>query len=324
MLRDTTVRIVDFCARHGRAVVLAGLLLAVVSALYDARHFSITTDTDALIAQDVAWHQRQIEFFKTFPQAGILTVVKAPTPELATLATGELALRLAQNTELFRSVTRPDSGEFFERNGLLFQPLAEIEKSTAGLTQAGPLISTLARDTSLRGVMRALSLVTSGVPEQISLDQLAWPLTLAGNTLTDVLSDRPARFSWQELLQGRAPDTAQLRHFIEIEPVLDFAALEPGRKASDAIRRAAADLKLDEKYGAQVALTGRVPMNDDQFSVIQASALRDTLIALLGVLSSSGSRCARGGSSPPVFFSLIVGLAVDRRARPRAGRRRST
>ena len=85
-------------------------------------------------------------------------------------------------------------------------------------------------------------------------------------------------------MQGRAPDTAQLRHFIEIEPVLDFAALEPGRKASDAIRRAAADLKLDEKYGAQVALTGRVPMNDDQFSVIQSSALRDTLIAIAGVL----------------------------------------
>jgi uncharacterized protein len=33
-----------------------------------------------------------------------------------------------------------------------------------------------------------------------------------------------------------------------------------------------------------VDLTGQVPMNDDQFSVIRQSAVRDTLTALFGVL----------------------------------------
>jgi len=83
--------------------------------------------------------------------------------------------------------------------------------------------------------------------EQVSLDQLVWPLTLAGTTLTDVLADRPATFSWQELVQGRPASNAQLRHFIEIQPVLDFSALEPGRKSTNAIRSAAIDLSLGER-----------------------------------------------------------------------------
>src|SRR5258708_37982410 len=76
----------------------------------------------------------------------------------------------------------------------------------------------------------------------------------------------------------------QLRHFIEVQPILDFAAMQPGRKATDGIQRSAADLKLGEKVGAKVELTGPGPRNDDQFSVIRQSALRDTLTALLGAL----------------------------------------
>src|SRR5260370_36719129 len=76
----------------------------------------------------------------------------------------------------------------------------------------------------------------------------------------------------------------QLRHFIEVAPILDFGALQPGRKATDGIQRSAADLKLGERFGAKVELTGPVPMKDDQFSVIRQSALRDTLTALFGSL----------------------------------------
>jgi hypothetical protein len=152
--------------------------------------------------------------------------VRAPTPEFSEQATNALAQELVKHRDLFPAVKQPDSGEFFERNGLLFQPLPDVEKSTAGLVQAQPLIRILAGDPSLRAVMRALSLVASGVQsEQVGLDQLVWPLTLAGNTLADVLSDRPGTFSWQELVDGHPVSNAQLRHFLEIQPVVDFSAL---------------------------------------------------------------------------------------------------
>ena len=64
----------------------------------------------------------------------------------------------------------------------------------------------------------------------------------------------------------------ELRRFIEIEPVLDFSALEPGRAASDAVMQTARELRLDYDYQARVRLTGLVPMNDDQFATIRESA----------------------------------------------------
>ena len=145
---------------------------------------------------------------------------------------------------------------------------------------------------------------------RIKLNQLAWPLTLTDRTLSDVLAGKPATFSWQELLQGRPLPADQLRHFIEVQPALDFAALQPGLQASQGIRRAASDLDLQGKFGATVELTGQVPMNDDQFSVIRHSAWRDTLTALLGVLIILWLALRSWKIIAAVFFSLMVGLAV--------------
>src|ERR1700733_13324883 len=133
---------------------------------------------------------------------------------------------------------------------------------------------------------------------------------MAERTLSDVLAGKPSTFSWQELAQGAPSPAMRLHHFIEVEPILDFEALQPGAKATDAIRRAAADLKLSEQFGATVALTGTVPLNDDQFSVIRQSALGDTLSALLGALVILWLALRSWKIVGTVFFSLIVGLAV--------------
>jgi uncharacterized protein len=71
-----------------------------------------------------------------------------------------------------------------------------------------------------------------------------------------------------------------------------------------------ADLKLGDRYGAKVALTGPVPMNDDQFSAIRQSAFRDTSFAIVGVLVILWLALRSWKLIVAVFFSLIVGLAV--------------
>ena len=311
MINSLIVRIVDTCARYRWTTIIAGTMLMLGAGAFAAAKFSINTDVEGLISQDLPWHQRQLAMSKAFPQNGISVVVKAPTSENAELATSALAQRLSKNQNLFPLVGQPDSGDFFERNGLLFGSPAEVKKNAEGLTNAQPLIATLAGDPSLRGVMRTLSSAAEGVRAgRMKLEQLAWPLSLAERTLGDVLSNRPATFSWQELLEGRKLPADQLRHFIEVQPTLDFSQLQPGRKATEGIRRAAADLDLRGKYGATVDLTGQVPMNDDQFSVIRQSAVRDTLTAVLGVLIVLWFALRSWKIIGAVFFSLMVGLAV--------------
>jgi hypothetical protein len=311
MMNTPIVRLVDLCARYRWTVIIAGLLLLLGTATYVATRFSINTDVEELISQNLPWHQRQVELTKAFPQRAISAVISAPTAENAETATNELAQALARNPSLFPAVVQPDSGNFFERNGLLFDSAPDVQRTADGLVEAEPILAALAADPSLRGVMKVLAAAADSVPTgRIGLEQLAWPLSLAKQTFGDVLSDKPAFFSWQELLQGHALPASRLRHFVEVAPKLDFAAIQPGSAAEQGIYKAAADLNLSSKLGATVGLTGEVPMNDDQFSVIRNSALRDTLTAMVGVLIVLWLALRSWKLILSVFFSLIVGLAA--------------
>ena len=77
MLSSAIIRIVDFCARYPRRVFVLGILLAAVAVTYDVARFSITTDTENLIANDLPWRHRQADFANAFPQKDILVVVTA-------------------------------------------------------------------------------------------------------------------------------------------------------------------------------------------------------------------------------------------------------
>jgi hypothetical protein len=81
------VRIVDFCARYRWMIVIAGTLLMLAAAAFDATRFSIDADIEGSISQKLPWHQRELQLLHAFPQKGILVVVKAPTAENAEQAT---------------------------------------------------------------------------------------------------------------------------------------------------------------------------------------------------------------------------------------------
>src|SRR4029077_15120116 len=180
MMNTAIAALVDLCARYRWTVIIAGTLLLVGTAAYAVARFSINTDIEGLISQSVPWHERQVELAQAFPQRGITVIVRAPTAENAEMATDELAQALADNPSLFHEVTQPDSGDFFERNGLLFGSGSGVHKTADGLTHARPFLAVLAGDPSLRGVMRVLASAAEGVQAgQIKLEQLAWPLSLA-------------------------------------------------------------------------------------------------------------------------------------------------
>lgn len=310
-MNRTIVNIVDLCVRRWRVVLLVGMLTLLGSTIYAATRFSINTDIETLVSQNLPWHQREVELSRSFPQKGISVVVTASTPEDAAVATDQLAQKLKDNPELFHQVVQPDSGAFFERNGLLFGSTADVQWTAEGLSHARPFLQALAADPTLRGAVGVLGSAAQGVAAgRLKLAQLGWPLSLTRKVLEDVLAGKPAFFSWQALLQGHAPGANQLRHFIEVAPRLDFNALQPGRAATEAIQKAASDLHLGERFGAEISLTGEVPMNDDQFSVIRSSAVRDTLTALLGVLVILWLALRSFRLIAAVFFSLAVGLAA--------------
>jgi hopanoid biosynthesis associated RND transporter like protein HpnN len=314
MLRSAIVATVTRCTRHAWAVIAVMAALGVVSGVYATRHFAINTDINTLISQDLPWRQREQAFEQAFPQhlRSILVVVDAPTPELTSQATAALVERLTANKELFESVSQPGGGEFFRKNGLLFLPVAETEKIAGQLVQAEPLIAQLATDPSLRGLIEVMQMGLTGVElEKITLDAMLRPLTVTADTVGSVMAGKPVNFSWQELLAGSEGGEANSkRKFIDIQPKLDFTALQPGEAATEAIRQAVSDLKLPQDYGARVRLTGPVRIADEEFATVKDGMVVNglgTVVIVLGILYLA---LKSGRIILAVFLNLLAGLAI--------------
>jgi uncharacterized protein len=306
------VRAIDFCAQNVWPVIGIAILLTVVSGWYAATHFSMTTDVNQLISPNIPWRQREAAFEKAFPQyETIVAVVDAPTPELVDEATAALVGRLSQQKELFRSIDQPQGGSFFAQNGLLFQKTSDLAQQMEALTQAQRLIQVLAGDPSLRGVIQALQFGLLGVQGgQITLDNMTWPLTLASNAVERVDAGQPASFSWHELVQGRAATPDELLRFLEIRASLDYSELEPGKRATDAIRAAAKDLDFASKYQARLRLTGPVPMADEEFATIKENAGLNATVTIVVVLVILWLALRWARIIFAVFACLAVGLSL--------------
>ena len=306
------VRAIDVCTQYAWPVIAAAILLTVVSSWYAATHFAMTTDVNQLISPNIPWRQREAALEKAFPQfETIVAVVDAPTPELVDEATDALVARLSQQKELIQSIEQLKGGSFFAQNGFLFEQTSDLAPQLKALTQAQRLIQVLAGDPSLRGVIQALQFGLLGVQGgQLTLDNMTWPMTLAANTLDKVNAGQPASFSWHELVQGRASTSDELLRFLQIRASLDFSELEPGERATDAIRQAAKDLDFTSKYQARLRLTGPVPMADEEFATIKENAALNATVTIAVVLVILWLALRWVRIIFAVFVCLAVGLSI--------------
>jgi uncharacterized protein len=248
MLHVNFASIVDFCLRRARVIVLASAVILVGSSAYVARHFAINSNISNLLSPNLPWRQRELAYQAAFPEqaTSIIAVVGAPTPEFADASTAALVRRLLPRSNRFRSVEAAQGGEFFARNGLLYLPQDVLAERMNKLSQAAPLVRTLATDQSLRGLANAQSTGLQGVAAgRLRLDDMTRPLNTIADTVENVLAKRPATFSWQVLVNGAPAKPEDLSRLGDIVPVLDYDALEPGKTATEAVRKAVADARLD-------------------------------------------------------------------------------
>ena len=313
MLQQAIVSIVNYCTRYAAQIIAIAAVLGVATAIYAAAHFAIDADVNKLISKDLPWRQREVAFEKSFPpkEESILAVIDAPTSELVSQATTALIEKLAGQKDLFRSFVEAGGGPFFQKNGLLFLPTQEVVALTKKLGEAKPLIQTLAQDSSLRGLTTVLNYGLIGARmNHYTLDDLSGTLNMVSDTLDEAIAGRFASFSWRAMLNGRPPKPDERRRFVEIRPVLDYAALMPGKAATDAIRQAASDLEFGTKYRATVRLTGPVAIADEEYATLEEGAYVNTTVTVVVVLTILWLALRSFRIISAVAISLVVGLSI--------------
>jgi hypothetical protein len=298
--------------RHPALVILLALLLTGAALVFTARNFSINTNTARLISSDTPWRQDENAFDAAFPIRTdlIVAIIDAPTPEEADDAASRLVARLRAEP-VIRSVRQPDAGSFFDRNGLLLLKAAEFRTTLAEIVRQQPLLATLAADPGLGGVLAALRLGAKGVTDgEATLEDLVRPLDAISAAIEASAAGPLAPVSWQALLAKDGPSRRDLRRFVLIQPVLDFAALEPGAEGIATVRRSAREIGIGPGTPTTFRLTGPVPLADEEFATVAEGALVNTLATIAVVLALLFAALRSARLVLAVMTTLLVGLAI--------------
>ncbi len=304
---------VDGAVRRPFAVLALALALTVAGGYVTVTGIGINTDTTEMLSEDLAFRRNNAAMRAAFPQfTDVLSiVVEAESPEAVTLAAARLADDLAARPALFQSVFYPEGEAFFRRNGLLYRDLAELQALSDRLARAQPLLASLARDLSLRGVAEVLdrALGEDLAPEEQAL--VAPMLARMAETAQALAAARdgvapPRPMSWAAILDGDEPTAQDKRRFIVAQPVLDYASLEPAARAIAAVRERANALGLSAEAGVRVRLTGSPVMFQDELrSVRDGMGLVGLLsLVLVSTLLTIGLR------SPRLIFAVLATLLM--------------
>ena len=335
-------RLVEASRRHAGALASTILLAVAVIGLLAARHIGIDTDTGKLFSPRLAWRQALAEMDRAFAQNTDLlaVVIDAASPDQAQDAAATLERRLAANPELLQDVRRPNGGTFFQKSGLLFLARAEVQKFADQMIAAQPLLGTLAADPSARGVFDSLDLLAQGpLRGEISVNELDRPFQAIAQALEVTLAGGYQPLSWQNLLSDRKPLPRELRQFVLARPALDYNAVQPGRRAIEAVHAAARAEGLLPERGVRVRVTGPVALSDDQLSALKEGAgvaaagalgllvfwlvlavrsLRSVAAILItlvaGLIACVGFAVGAVGRFNPIsiaFAPLFIGIAID-------------
>ena len=295
-------------------LVIAGfVIVAAIAAGYVSRHIAITTDSSKLLSSSLPWRQQEIKLNAEFPQRTdlVTAVVDGATPEAAEEAAAALTSALKRRSDLIRTISRPDGGAFFARNGVLFLSVDEVRRDTAQLIKAEPFLGTLAADPTLRGVLGAISQSTEGLRlGKTTLEDMKPAMAAISDALDAVAQGKRPAFSWRRLISGREPERSDLRRFVNIQPVLDFNDLQPGRKATKAIRETISKLGLTPENGVTVRLTGSVPLADEEFATVADGAELNGVVTILVVLLVLWLALKRARIILAVLVNLAVGLVL--------------
>ena len=305
-------RVVRLSTRHAWVVIAAFLIAAVLAGAYVKRHIAINTDSGTLLSSSLPWRQQEIKLNHLFPQRTdlILAVIDATTPEAADEAADALVKALAPQTNVIRNVSRPDGGEFFARNGILFLSVDDLRQNMDQLIKAEPFLGTLALDPTLRGILGAISQSLEGVRlKKTTLEDLKPALAAIA-----MLSMRSSRASIRPSPGANCSPAKRRSPRISggsstSRPSSITAICSPEVEATKAVRAAIAKLGLTPDRGVTVRLTGSVPLSDEEFATIADGAALNGAVTLVIVLLILWLALKQARIIVAVLVNLAVGLS---------------
>ncbi len=297
--------------RHRRLVIWSFTATTLALLVYTALELGVNASHTALLSDDLEFWQQYTEFAEAFPivDETLFVVVDADSALRARRSTQALADRL-EATSSFTSVYVPGGGEYFEKHGLLYLSVDELNDLTDHLASVQPWLAELAQDRSLTTLVRVLEQgIEYAEGDPVVADNVNAVFDSVSLAAEAVLEGRPKPISWDELLVRRSMPGDSARQLILLETDFDYETLLPAEHAIALIRQTALELGLTPERGVTVRITGNVALNyEEMIGVARGSvaAIAGSLVVVGLILwAAFGSRRLVVAT----LATLLVGLA---------------
>ena len=274
-------------ARRAPLIVGGYCVLALMALVIAATQLEINTNTNAMIAKDLPFRQDFAALNRGFPTLAdnFIAVVEADDAETAREAAKSLVISFSDRPDVFKNVYSPGISLFFDRNALLYMPVGKFNALTERVQGSAPMLQALAAEPSLPGFAGLLGGVAASGARNLP-GEFAEFLASVQTVVADQLAGRARPLDWQAMLAGATEEPVDTdtrlgttRHFVFVQPVLDYSVLEPAKVALQVAQRLASDPEVTRSGQVKVSFTGEAAMSSEELRTVADGA------SLAGILS---------------------------------------
>ncbi len=272
-------------------VVIATSMATLLLAFYTATHLGINSDNVGLISEDLPSRKNHEAFSALFPnlEHALLIVIDGETPELARDAAVAITAELQARPDAFTDAYIPGGGSFFERAGLLYRSVEELEEFADQMARIQPLLAELERDSSIANLTALVQQGLDSIGDESSeTEQWVKVLDQIGQATVEVYSEYPLAISWEDMLVQGSSLEVRNRRVVVAHPILDFESAFAAARPMKIIRQLSDDLGYTAEHGISVRMTGNPALNYEE------------MVGIAWDVGGAGVFC----------FALVVGILV--------------
>ncbi len=307
--------------RGGPKLILAVGVAALLALGFAVANLRFDTSASDMINSALPYRQAELRFKDAFPAlAETLVVAIEADTELEADDLAKAVARILEDDPLIEEVFAPTIHPFFEKNGLLYQSEAELDRTLATLAKAAPLLRDLGRTPSVDLLFARLAKGQQDAADaDFDTDVLDQLYAEIDRVIRNVQAGGSTKLDWQRVLDGRTQTDGDIAldepvtRILSITPVFDFASLQPARVVVERVRAAAEAARAETGHTVTIGITGTQALRTEELRSVASGVgfAFATSMVLVAILLLSALRSARmtGIAVGVLLISLCFSLA---------------
>ncbi|MBH81219.1 MAG: hypothetical protein CMQ49_12000 [Gammaproteobacteria bacterium] len=264
--------------------------------------FRINSNLSDLIQQDAPWRVDFDRYEAAFPDAvrTSMLVVSGKSQKGVEDAAKQLEVTLRKRDDLFRAIHAPQNDDYFRDHALLFMDLADLDDMVDRIARAQPMLTAVAEDPSLRGILELLADGVENEAPEDGFDVLVRLVTQSGEAQ---LAGENPEVAWTDEL---FTSDETLYRLIFLKARQNFGEALPSAQLMAELRGIISALPLAQ--GVSVRITGEIPLQHEEIeAALTGVQLAGWLsVALLIGILVVGVRSVKVITA--TFAMLVVGI----------------